>query len=232
MDERRFAFATGPGAGTSEAVKIHVLPSGPIQTNGYLLTEARLGAAILIDAPGDIMDKVRPLLAAEGCRLQELWLTHGHWDHMQDAGAIKEETKATVRAHVADRGLIETPEVMEEFMGARLGLKGVAVDTWVTQGQKLAALGREFEVRHVPGHCAGNVLFHCAEAKSAFVGDALFNGGVGRWDLPDGSFEQLARSIRTQIYTLPDDTIVFPGHGPRTTVGEEKEGNPYVPAAS
>jgi hydroxyacylglutathione hydrolase len=213
-------------------VKIHVLPSGPIQTIGYLLTEPKLGAAVLIDAPGEIMAKVRPILAAEGCRLQELWLTHGHWDHMQDGLAVKQECGCTVRAHEADRGLIEQPETMEEFMGAKLGLKGVPVDAWVVQGQKLSALGREFEVRHVPGHCAGNVLFHCAEAKAAFVGDALFNSGVGRWDLPGGSFEQLARSIRTQIYTLPDETIVFPGHGPRTTVGEEKEGNPYVPAES
>jgi glyoxylase-like metal-dependent hydrolase (beta-lactamase superfamily II) len=100
----------------------------------------------------------------------------------------------------------------------------------VKQGDRLAALGREFEVRHVPGHCPGNVLFYQSEAKVALVGDALFNGGVGRWDLPGGNFELLEESIRGQIYTLPGDTTVLPGHGPRTTVGDEKESNPFVPA--
>ena len=211
-------------------MKIHVLPSGPIQTIGYLLTNAQLGEAVLVDAPGDIMVKVRPLLAKEGCVLKELWLTHGHWDHMQDAAAVKKETGALVRAHRADQPLIETPEIMEGFMGERLGLVGVKVDAWIAQDDVLKALGRDFEVRHVPGHCPGNVLFYEARARTALVGDALFNRGIGRWDFPEGNFDQLARSIREQIYTLPDETVVLPGHGPRTTVGDEKENNPYVAA--
>ncbi len=211
-------------------MKIHVLPSGPIRTVGYLLTDAKLGEAVLVDAPGGIMAKIQPLLEQEGCRLTELWLTHGHWDHMQDGAAVKQATDAIVRAHRADQGLIETPEIMEGFMGQKMGLQGVRVDAWVVQDDRLQALGREFEVRHVPGHCPGNVLFYQAEAKVALVGDALFNSGVGRWDLPGGSFELLERSIREQIYTLPDNTVVLPGHGPRTTVGVEKETNPYVAA--
>lgn len=211
-------------------MKIHVLPSGPIQTIGYLLTESKLGAAVLVDAPGGILAKIRPLLEQEGCKLTELWLTHGHWDHMQDGAAVKQATGAVVRAHRADQALIETPEIMEGFMGQKMGLVGVKVDAWVEPGERLTALGRDFEVRHVPGHCPGNVLFYQAAAKVALVGDALFNSGVGRWDLPGGSFEVLERSIREQIYTLPDDTVVLPGHGERTTVGDEKETNPYVAA--
>ena len=221
-------------------MKIHVLPSGPIKTIGYLLTNASLGEAILIDAPGDILEKITPLLAQEGCRLIELWLTHGHWDHTQDSARLKRELAVLIRAHRADQALIETPELMEEFMGARLGLEPAKVDIFFTPGETLTAVGREFEVRHVPGHCAGNVLFYAASlngptglsASTAFVGDALFKAGVGRWDLPGGGFEVLAHSIRSQIYTLPDDTIVFPGHGPRTTVGEEKATNPYVPLSA
>lgn len=212
-------------------MKIHVLPSGPIETVGYLLTDAAKGEAVLIDAPGDITARIAPVLEREKCRLSEVWLTHGHWDHMQDAAALKQATGAHLRAHAADQMLIETPEIMEGFMGQRLGLKGVKVDTWFKAGERLSALGREFEVRHVPGHCPGNVLFYQAEAQAAFVGDALFAGGVGRWDLPGGNYDLLARSIREQIYTLPDETIVFPGHGPRTTVGDEKETNPYVSAS-
>ncbi len=211
-------------------VKIHVLPSGPIQTIGYLLTDAKLGEAILVDAPGDILAKIKPVLAKEGCTLKELWLTHGHWDHMQDGAAVKSETGAFVRAHRADQAMIETPETMEDFMRTKLGLRGVKVDAWVEQGERLSALGREFEVRHVPGHCPGNVLFYQAAAQVALVGDALFNRGVGRWDFPSGNFDQLARGIREQIYTLPEETVVLPGHGPRTTVGDEKKFNPYVAA--
>jgi hydroxyacylglutathione hydrolase len=213
-------------------VKIHVLPSGPIQTIGYLLTEPKLGEAVLVDAPGGILDKLRPLLAKDGCTLKELWLTHGHWDHTQDAAKVVRETGALVRGHADDRVLFETPAIMEERMGRKLGLEPVKIDSWAEQGDRLAALGREFAVRHVPGHCPGNILFYQAGTQAAFVGDALFKDGVGRWDLPGGNFELLEKSIREQIYTLPDATVVFPGHGPRTTVGAEKAGNPYVAAVA
>lgn len=213
-------------------MKVHVLPSGPIQTIGYLLTEPANGEAVLVDAPAEVWERVQPLLAKEGCTLREVWLTHGHWDHTQDAAKIKRATGATVRAHRADQHLIETPEVMRDYLMPGVVLEGVKIDAFLEPGERLRALGREFEVRHVPGHCPGNVLFYQAEAKLALVGDALFNGGVGRWDLPGGDFPTLEQAIREQIYTLPDETTVLPGHGPRTTVGDEKEGNPFVPALS
>ena len=115
-------------------------------------------------------------------------------------------------------------------MGERLGLQPVKIDHWVEPGGRLAALGAEAEVRHVPGHCPGNVLFYFATARMAFVGDALFAGSIGRTDLPGGDFEQLERSIREQIYTLPGATTIHPGHGPATTVHEEMAHNPYVSA--
>lgn len=211
-------------------MQIHDLPSGPIQTVGYLLLEPRTRAAVLVDAPAGIIEKITPLLARHGCQLRELWLTHGHWDHTQAAAQVRREFGVRVLAHPADRALIETPEIMEGFMGQKLGLEGVQVDRWIEHGERLEALGRAFEVRHVPGHCPGNVLFHEATDRIAFVGDALFNRGVGRWDLPGGDFDTLARSIREQIYTLPEDTVICPGHGPRTTVGAEKADNPYIAA--
>ena len=107
-----------------------MLPSGPIQTIGYLLTDTALGEAVLVDAPGGILAKIQPLLEKTGCKLTELWLTHGHWDHMQDGAEVKRVTGAVVRAHRADQALIETPEIMEGFMGQRLGLQGVKVDAW------------------------------------------------------------------------------------------------------
>lgn len=211
-------------------MNLHVLPAGPIQTNAYLLTAPDRGEAVLIDAPGEIWAEIEPILAEQKCRLAELWLTHGHWDHMQGGAEVVRKTGAKVRAHPADQVMIEQPEIMERFMGESMNLEPVHVDHWVKQGDRLEALGTTVEVRHVPGHCPGNVLFYFRSLNIALVGDALFNGSIGRTDLPGGSFEQLERSIREQIYTLPDNTVVFPGHGPKTTVADEKSGNPYVSA--
>lgn len=211
-------------------MNLHVIPAGPIQTNAYLLSRPEKGDAILIDAPGGIWAKIKPLLAEAEVSLKELWLTHGHWDHTQGAAEVVRETGARVFGHAADKVLIETPEVMEGFMGEKLGLEGVRVDQWVAAGDRLQAMGTEIEVRHVPGHCPGNVMFVFHAAGCAFVGDAIFAGSVGRTDLPGGSAEELAASIRSEIYPLPDETTLYPGHGPATSVGVEKESNPHVRA--
>ena len=209
-------------------IAVHVLPAGMLQTNAYLLTAPELGEAVLIDAPGDVWAEVAPILEKEKCRLTELWITHGHWDHMQGAAEVVTATGAKVLAHADDRMLLETPELMERLMGDRLKLKPVHVDRWLVQGELLAALGTTAEVRHVPGHCPGNVLFYFSSIGAAFVGDAIFKGSVGRSDLPGGNFAQLERAIRGQIFTLPGPTVVFPGHGPKTTVAHERAHNPYV----
>jgi glyoxylase-like metal-dependent hydrolase (beta-lactamase superfamily II) len=211
-------------------VKVHILPAGPIQTNAYLLTDSLSGTAVLIDAPGRVWAQVEPILKSEGCRLSELWLTHGHWDHTQGGAEVVAASKAAVRAHEADRPLIETPELMSPFLPPGFLLEAISVDHWLQAGETLAAVGTQAEVRHVPGHCPGNVLFYFQDSGEAFVGDALFNGSVGRTDLPGGDFPTLEKSVREQIYTLPQSTVVYPGHGQETTVGEEKVHNPYIRA--
>jgi glyoxylase-like metal-dependent hydrolase (beta-lactamase superfamily II) len=209
-------------------MNVYHLPSGIIQTNGYLLTEPKLGEAVLIDAPGEIWAKIKPILAKDGCKLTQLWITHGHWDHTQGGAEVVSATSAKVIAHSEDKVLIESPTVMSKFLNGEIKLTPVHVDHWVKQGDTLSVLGTTAEVRHVPGHCPGNVLFYFSALKTAFVGDALFKGSIGRTDLPTGDFDQLAHSIRTQIYTLSDDTRVLSGHGPETSVGQEKATNPYV----
>jgi len=211
-------------------MKLFVIPAGPIQTNAYLLCESKTGEAVLVDAPGDVWTETKELLEHEHCRLTELWLTHGHWDHMQGAAEVVRATGARVRAHAADRDMFATPQIMKSYLIPGMQLEPVAVDHWMAQGDTFNALGLHVEVRHVPGHCPGNILFYLPAAKTALVGDALFSGSIGRTDLPGGSTEILADSIRRQIYTLPDETIVYPGHGPETTVGDEKINNPYVRA--
>lgn len=205
-----------------------MLPAGPIQTNAYLLTDAARGEAVLVDAPEGIWKKVEPLLAKEGCKLGELWLTHGHWDHTQGAAEIVRRTGATVFAHKADRPLFETPEVMRPLLIPGIEVEPVKVDRWLEDGDVHTALGREVQVSHVPGHSEGSLMFHFPTSAAAFAGDALFRGNVGRTDFPGGDAELLKRSIRSRIYTAPDKTTIFPGHGGSTTVGEEKATNPYV----
>jgi hydroxyacylglutathione hydrolase len=209
-------------------VNLRVLPAGPIETNAYLLTSPERGEAVLIDAPGDVWPEVSEILREEKCRLTELWLTHGHWDHTQGGAEVVRATGAKVRAHRDDQVFIEQPRVMSAFLPPGVTLEPIKVDHWIAAGDRIEALGTVADVRHVPGHCPGNVLFYFATSGSAFVGDALFKGSIGRTDLPGGNHAQLERSIREQIYTLPDATVVYPGHGEPTSVGAEKAYNPYV----
>lgn len=208
-------------------MEIQALPAGPIGTNAYLLTDAARGEAVLVDAPHDVWPEVQQLLRKIGCKLVALLITHGHWDHTGDAARVQ-RTGVPLYAHEEDRLFIETPEVMEMFAIPGLRLEAAKIDRVVQQGDTFELLGETVEVRHVPGHCPGNVLFYFQKTGAAFVGDAIFAGSIGRTDLPRGGFEMLERSIKTQIYTLPEATMLYPGHGPETDVATEKATNPYV----
>ena len=213
------------------SLELVIQPAGLIGTNAYLLLAPARGEAVLIDAPRGVWPLLAPRLERAGCRLVELWLTHGHFDHMDGAAEVVRATGAKVRAHPADREMLANPGRVSAFLGVDLEFEPVAADVWLAEGDRFEALGEAVEVRHVPGHCAGNVLFYLpgfGAHGSAFVGDAIFAGSVGRTDLPGGSFEELERSIRTRIYTLPDETALYPGHGGPTTVATEKATNPYV----
>src|SRR3954471_11672839 len=119
-----------------DPVNLHVLPAGPIQTNAYLLTDPARGEAVLIDAPGDVWPEVEPLLKKDGVKLTELWITHGHWDHMQGGAEVVEASGAKVRAHPDDKVMIETPEIMKRFMGENLNLRPVPVNHWLKAGER------------------------------------------------------------------------------------------------
>jgi glyoxylase-like metal-dependent hydrolase (beta-lactamase superfamily II) len=209
-------------------MKIHVLTAGMVQTNAYVLTEPERGEALLIDAPLGVWPEVRKILEKEKCQLAALWLTHGHFDHIQGVDEIVEATGVKVHAHEGDREMMLLPEVVEARLGIPLGLKKLYPDAWFQAGEVREVLGRSVEIRHVPGHCPGSVLFYFAKEGVAFVGDAIFAGSVGRTDFQGGSFPVLEKSIREQIYTLPAVVTLYPGHGPATTVGREMSSNPYV----
>lgn len=210
-------------------MKIIGFECGPIGTNAFYLYREGETPAVLIDAPPGAGEKVRALQEKTETTVKTLLLTHGHWDHMLDAEPIR-SGGARVYAHPDDRILLENPEVMASFAMPGLDWTPAKVDEWLRGGEILELLGERVTVRHVPGHAPGSLLFYFPNAASAFGGDALFAGGVGRFDLPGGDWELLETSIREQIYSLPDETVVYPGHGPNTTVGREKQNNPYVRA--
>jgi glyoxylase-like metal-dependent hydrolase (beta-lactamase superfamily II) len=208
-------------------MKIHVMELPPIGTNAMVLLDAARQAALVIDAPEGAYDWACKLAAEAGCRIEGLILTHGHWDHIIDAHAFAEAGIPTY-GHAEDRVLFEDPARMASFAIPGLVLRPVAITHWVEGGQALDLMGLKLELRHVPGHCPGNILIYAPSLGAAFVGDVIFAGSVGRYDLPGGDFTVLERSIREQVYTLPEATTLYPGHGPTTTVAQEINGNPFV----
>ncbi|MDR2982890.1 MAG: MBL fold metallo-hydrolase [Puniceicoccales bacterium] len=214
-------------------MKVECVALGPFETNCYLVIDDTGKRCVVVDAPAGAGTHVLAEIRERGLVLEALFLTHGHWDHMSDAADFALPGVA-VYAHKDDHVCYDTPERFKTWYQMIVpdltddDFRPVKVTRWVEQGSTLEVLDRVFEVRHVPGHCPGNILFYCASEKIAFTGDTLFAGSVGRSDLPGGNWPMLLKSIRNQIYTLPDDTILFPGHGPETTVGAEKLANPYA----
>lgn len=202
---------------------------GPVQTNAYLVADSASGAAAVIDPAWD--GKVI-LQAAQkrNWRIAHLWYTHAHFDHIGGAAAIADALNPLplIALHPSDHVLWRA-----SGGGAMFGIDidpgpEPAID--FAQGMILRLGDAEIEVRHTPGHTPGHVVLYCPSAGVCFCGDLIFSGSVGRTDLPGSSTQALITSIRTQIYTLPDETLLLPGHGPQTTVGKEKISNPFVKA--
>ncbi len=209
---------TGPSA-----LRVVTMEVGPLSENAYIVGHAASGKAVVID-PGDDGEEILRQLSAEGLVLDKILLTHGHFDHVGGVRFLKEQTGANVHVH---------PEEVDRMLaaprqGAMFGLgvpKPPAPDVLVGEGDAVPLADQEFRVLHTPGHTPGHVTF--VAAGLAFVGDLIFAGSIGRTDLPGGSLDALLSSVRRKIFTLPDETILFPGHGPATTVGEEKRTNPF-----
>lgn len=198
----------------------------PIGTNAYCLLNLESKTAVLIDAPLGAYEWCLDLCEQYDCELIAVLLTHGHWDHILDAHLFSGK-KVPLYGHLADKVLFENPEKMMQYAIPGIHLKGFDVDHWITEGP-LALKTFQFKVFEVPGHCPGSLMFYMEGLNIAIVGDAIFAGGVGRCDLPGGNFELLKDSIVQKIYCLPLDTKLYPGHGPVTSVANERNGNPYV----
>jgi hydroxyacylglutathione hydrolase len=211
-------------------MKIFEFCCGPIETNAYLLIDIDTKQAILIDAPSGVWEDAHLDLLGFDATLVAILLTHAHWDHMVDAQKIHAATGAPVYAHQAEQLLLEQPGVMAALMPKEVNILPVEVSHWLnkTGPETLQLIGQSIEVRSVPGHSPGGVAFYFPKMGCVFSGDALFADSVGRTDLPLSNADELKNSLRNQLYTLPANTIVYPGHGPATTIGEEAEHNPYI----
>lgn len=208
-------------------LEIVALTLGPVQTNAYLVGEPLSGDAAVIDPAWDgavILAEAR----RRGWRIAHLWYTHAHFDHIGGAGAIADASDPLplVALHPADHALWRL-EGGAPIFGFKID-PGPEPTIDLHAGQGLRLGGVTLEVRHAPGHTPGHCIFYIAAMGVCFCGDLIFQGGVGRTDLPGGNWDQLVGSIHAQVFTLPDETRLLSGHGAETTVGQEKESNPFV----
>ena len=201
----------------------------PIGTNAFALIEPTRNECVIVDAPAEAYDWAMQVAQQHDCQIVALILTHGHWDHILDGHKFAAAGIPTY-GHLADTEMFAAPSKMASYAIPGLELLPVPIDHWIKAGDTLDLLGDQLEIRHVPGHCPGNILVYVASVQAAIVGDVIFAGSVGRYDFPGGDFSVLEQSIKTQVYTLPDATVIYPGHGPNTSVAQEKGGNPFVRA--
>jgi len=202
---------------------------GPVQTNAYLIADSASGDAVVIDPSWD-GEVILQAALKRNWRIAHLWYTHAHFDHIGGAAAIADALNPLpmVALHPSDHVLWRTGGGAAKF-GYNID-PGPEPTIDFTHGMLMRLGSAEFEVRYTPGHTPGHVVLYCPSAGVCFCGDLIFSGSVGRTDLPGGSTQALIDSIRTQIYSLPDETRLLPGHGPLTTVGKEKVSNQFVKA--
>jgi glyoxylase-like metal-dependent hydrolase (beta-lactamase superfamily II) len=201
---------------------------GPFSMNAYLAACSETGEAVLID-PGAEIPRVLALTQPEGFRVKRILLTHGHVDHAAGAAEARQATGAPVSIHPADLPWLEALPRQAAMFGLAEA-RPLVPDGPLADGDLVPVGNQSATVIHTPGHGQGSVSFWFEEAGLVFTGDTLFQGSVGRTDLPGGDFEQLATSIVKRIFTLGDEVRFLPGHGPSGIIGEERQQNPFVGA--
>ncbi len=201
---------------------------GMALTNTYLIGEPGANHAVVID-PAWQGDHIARVAADRGWRIGSIWLTHAHFDHFAGASGVADanEVPIPVALHQEDQPLWRVMGGAAWF-GFKNFDPGPEPTIDLIQGMTLSLGALEFEVRHTPGHSPGHVILVARDIKAVFSGDLIFQGSVGRTDLPGGSWDTLLHSIENEILTLPDEFQLFPGHGPPTTVGAERKSNPFL----
>lgn len=204
-----------------------IIPVTLFQQNCMLLWDEATRQAVVIDPGGDV-PLIQEAIAKADVKVEAIWLTHGHIDHVGGAAELRDALGVPITGpHIADKYLLD--KVVES--GASFGMTGVrnfAPDRWLQEGDKVAIGGLSFEILHCPGHSPGSVVYYNRTMKFAHVGDVLFAGSVGRTDLPGGSHETLIASITNKLLPLGDDVGFICGHGPGSSIGQERRTNPFL----
>ena len=211
---------------TSSKPQVEPLIVGPLMSNCYIVWDEKKKQGVIIDPgddPQDILDRVKYL----GITIKYILATHGHFDHVGGVASLRQNLNAEFLAHEKDFFFIEDGKNAANRWNVDIE-QPPRPDRFIKEGDKIKFGEFEFEVLYTPGHSPGGVSF--LYDRMLFGGDTLFQGSIGRTDFRQGSFEDLSNSIKTRLYTLPDDTIVYTGHGPVTTIGDEKKYNAFVRA--
>ncbi|MGA2908610.1 MAG: MBL fold metallo-hydrolase [Terracidiphilus sp.] len=211
----------------NEAMLLETFPVGPLACNCTILGDEETREAIVID-PGDDVSRIAKRLNDQGLRLKQILVTHGHIDHVGGALKLKRLTGAPIYLNENDLPQIEMMDTQAAWLGLRAAPETAPPDEGLKDGQLVGLEHYPAQVLHTPGHTQGSICLHFAPLNLLIAGDTLFAGSIGRTDLPGGDFEQIMASLHTRVLNLPDETHVLPGHGPGTTIGEERATNPFL----
>jgi hydroxyacylglutathione hydrolase len=203
-----------------------ILPVGPLQCNCSIIGDESTHEAMVID-PGDDIEDIIAIIDQHKLQVKQIVITHAHIDHVGGAMKLRARTGAPILLNQNDYALLKMLDVQASWLGMKPPGE-VKVEADLADDAKLRAGKLEASVLHTPGHTEGSVCLYFAAEKMLIAGDTLFARSIGRTDLPGGSFEKIMRSLHDRVLALPDDTAVIPGHGPVTTIGEEREENPFL----
>jgi len=203
-----------------------ILPVGPLQCNCSVIGDETTREAMVID-PGDDIASVLLLIEKHDLTVKQIVITHAHIDHVGGAMKLRAATGAPILLNQNDYALLKMLDVQAAWIGMKDPGK-VEIDNSIGQADTVKAGSLVADVLHTPGHTEGSVCLYFPTESKLIAGDTLFAGSVGRTDLPGGSSEKIIKSLHEKVMTLPDDTLVVPGHGPLTTIGEERESNPFL----
>ena len=215
-----------PAEALREKLEVSVFPDDLFGENCYLIRRRDTRATLVVD-PGLQLDSVRQQIDSEGLTLEHILVTHGHIDHIAGVPALQAQTGAPVAMHPDDLAILDW-EAIAQYPFVPAGFTAFSIDTPLTHGMTMVFQDLSLRILHTPGHTQGSVCF--LFGLDCFTGDTLFQRGIGRTDLPGGDMQKIVFSIRNVLYALPPKTVAYPGHGPATTIEEEKLLNPFVPS--